>query len=300
VKPPSSLPISTIYLWKNIIEQALKKNGAPIGTTNIITGPTLKLINQWIKNPLVDDIIYFGSSDRGLNIGSKIFSAGKKPILELSGKDIVIIWEDADIEQATDSLLDCFLGSTQICMVPKMALIHEEIYSKFRSVFIEKVKKLRVGLPSDPETCLSPVSQVPQVYSFLEDALQKGANILCGGRRLNYKNDVDSEGIYIEPTVIELEENSNIFDVRCVKEEIFFPLLPLIKIGAASSQKTTKNKSILNKMIDIANKNEFGLRISIWCKSDHVNRKMIRRRLLVKGLGRKKKRKFFQVSFEPS
>ena len=61
----------------------------------------------------------------------KIYLAGKKPILELSGNDFMAIWKDADIDNAVEALADAFLGSTQICMVPKTALIHEGIFDLF-------------------------------------------------------------------------------------------------------------------------------------------------------------------------
>jgi len=280
VKPPLTLPIATIFLWRNVVDTALRMNGAPLGTLNIVVGNTAKFINQWINDPIVNDIIYFGESDRGLDIGKRIYSAGKKPILELSGKDIMLIWENSDLESAADSLADCFLGSTQICMVPKMALIHESIYDRFEQIFIEKVKKLKPGLPSDPDTCLSPVSKIGSFISFLEDSINKGAKLVYGAQRLNHKGMPDGKGVYIEPTVIKIDEDEKIYDFRCIKEEIFFPLLPLVKVSSKPNtyehKSLAKNEIIFNKMADIVNKNPYGLRVSIWCSSDSRIRRFIR------------------------
>src|SRR3990167_10186871 len=116
-------------------------------------------MNEWLAHPYVNDIIFFGDSKKGIELGVKIFQSGKKPVLELSGNDLFFVWKDADINKASDSLLDCFLGSTQICMVPKIALIHQDIYEKFTNKFLDKVKRLKISLPSDPETLLSPVAK---------------------------------------------------------------------------------------------------------------------------------------------
>lgn len=280
VKPPLTLPISTMYLWRTVVEEALRLNGAPRGVLNIVVGNTARYLNQWMANPAVNDIVYFGESNRGLDIGNKIYASGKKPILELSGKDLVLIWKDCDIEAASDSLIDCFLGSAQICMVPKMALIHEDIYERFEQVFVKKVKALTVGLPSDPETCLSPVSKIATFYAFLDEAIQKGAQMICGGQRLNYKGEPDAKGVYLEPTLIRLEDRLPLSELQCVREEIFFPLLPLVRLTGQALEPSHRGQSrddvIFQKMVGLANENAYGLRVSAWAKSDSTIRKLIR------------------------
>jgi acyl-CoA reductase-like NAD-dependent aldehyde dehydrogenase len=263
-----------------VVDDALRKNGAPKGTLNIVVGNTAKFINQWIADPSVNDIVYFGESNRGLEIGNKIYLAGKKPILELSGKDVMLIWEDCDLEAAANSLVDCFLGSTQICMVPKMALIHEGIYDSFVKVFVEKVRQLKVGLPSDPITCLSPVSKIGTFFAFLEDAIGKGAELLYGGQRLNYKGEPEGKGVYLQPTLLKIDDHLPLNEFRCIKEEIFFPLLPLVKVSGNSDTHTrhhhTKNEVIFEKMVKVVEDNEYGLRVSVWCRPNSLIRRFIR------------------------
>jgi acyl-CoA reductase-like NAD-dependent aldehyde dehydrogenase len=268
-------------MWRNVVDSALRKNGVPVGTMNIVIGNTSKYIKQWIKSPLVNDIIYFGESERGLTIGKEIYSAGKKPILELSGKDIVVVWSDADLNKAAESLLDCFLGSTQICMVPKMALIHESVHDDFLKIFIEKVKTLKVGLPSNPETCLSPVSKISVFRDFLNDAMSHGADLVFGSRQLNYLGVPDEHGVYLEPTVISIDDSRTSMKLKCIEEENFFPLLPIVKITSKDTHRSggpvNKNQRILEKILTLLNKNNFGLRVSVWAKSDSVVRKFIQR-----------------------
>jgi acyl-CoA reductase-like NAD-dependent aldehyde dehydrogenase len=273
IKPPLHTPISSIYVWKNIVNRALARNGAPCGTINIILGNSSKILDQWLTSPFVNDIFHFGTSDVGIDIGKKAYCAGKKPILELSGNDLLFVWKDSDVIKAADSLMDAFLGSTQICMVPKNAIIHENVFDSFCSVMLEKVKLLKVGLPDDSETRLSPVTKISKYFEFLSDAKRKGADIICGGRRINPEGKECSDGIYIEPTLVKINDEEKGLDMLCVREENFFPLLPLLKV--TSNPTVLKHKNLTNddiifsKMVDIAESNEYGLRISAWIKSPH-------------------------------
>ncbi|HJU04090.1 MAG TPA: aldehyde dehydrogenase family protein, partial [Nitrospiraceae bacterium] len=168
VKPPLNSPLSTIFLWKNIVQESLKANGAPAGTLNIVLGNSEIIMNEWITSPHVNDLLFIGDTKIGLDIGNRAFQNGKKPILELAGNDMMFIWKDAAIEEAVQSLLDGFMGSTQICMVPKKAFIHEEVFESFLEAFMVGVRKLRIGLPSDPTVSLSPVIKIPEYFEFLE------------------------------------------------------------------------------------------------------------------------------------
>ena len=269
IKPPLREPISTIFLWKEVVNKALIKNNVPNGTLNIILGNSQTIINEWLDSPYVNDIVYFGNSKKGLEIGAKIFQSGKKPILELSGNDLFLVWKDVDINKATDSLLDCFLGSTQICMVPKIAIIHQDIYEVFTEEFLEKVKKLKISLPSDPATILSPVVKIPEYIEFLNDALEKGAKVIYGGQRVNSNNEEDKNGLFIRPTLLQIDECEKTLDMKCLNEEIFFPLLPMIKVNGS-------DEKIFSKMIKLAGDHQYGLRMSIWIKSSKYLRKFVK------------------------
>jgi len=266
IKPPLREPISTIFLWKEIVNEALVKNRAPKGTLNIVLGNSQVIMNEWLSNPHVNDIIYFGNSKKGLEIGARIYQAEKKPILELSGNDLLIVWKDANLEKASDSLLECFFGSTQICMVPKIAIIHQDIYEEFLKNFLEKVKKIKISLPSDPETILSPVVKIPEFFDFLNDALEKEAELISGGKRVNHCNEEDENSAYIQPTLLKIQNYEKALEMKCLKEEIFFPLLPLIKISGT-------DEAIFERMIYLINNHGYGLRASLWVSSAKYLRK---------------------------
>ncbi|MFH0763212.1 MAG: aldehyde dehydrogenase family protein [Candidatus Omnitrophota bacterium] len=266
VKPPLKTPISTVFLWKNVVNPVLQKYDTPPGLLNVVIGNSKKLMEEWLGSPFVNDIIQFGDSKKGIEEGAQIYKANKKPILELSGNDILMAWKDANLKGATDSLLEGFLGSTQVCMMPKIALIHEGIFDKFLKEFTEKTKRLKVGLPSDSETLLSPVSKIKEYFIFLEDALSKGASLICGGKRMNHQGKLDENGSYIQPTLIRIDDVDKAKTMMCINEEIFFPLIPLIKINGSE-------EDIFNKMVEMVNTHNYGLRVSLWISSGTYTRK---------------------------
>lgn len=277
VKPPLRCPLSTLYLWKNVVHEALKVNQAPSGTLNLVLGNSEVLIHEWITSPHVNDLIFIGGSSKGLQIGTRAFQHGKKAILELSGNDMAFVWRDAPLDEAVESLMDGFLGSTQICMVPKKAFVHEEIYGAFEAAFLTAVKALKVGLPSNPDVSLMPVLKLSEFYEFLEDALAKGGELLCGGSRVNHLGKSDKRGAFITPAVIRVKNLTEASMMRCVREENFFPLIPLVKVTAKDSrnQRAKQDLSIFRQMVQVANTNEYGLRISVWVTSPSYTHRFV-------------------------
>lgn len=268
IKPPLKAPLATIFLWKKVVQEALKRNGAPPGTLNIIVGNSETVTEEWLTSPYVNDIAFFGDSKTGLPLAARAFQHGKKAILELSGNDMLLVWKDGDLNKAASSILDGFLGSGQICMVPKIALIHQDVYDVFLEKVVEGAKNLKIGLASDPETILSPVTRIHEYMEFVEDAKRhgRGAEILCGGERVDHLNQPDTNGFYIRPTVLAVRDDEAATSLKCLREEIFFPLLPIVRICG-------DDQSIFQKMVKIANNNEYGLRISVWVTSNFYTRR---------------------------
>jgi len=278
VKPPLHCPISTIYLWRNVIHEAVQLNDAPNGTINIVLGNSRTITDEWLTSPHVNDLLFFGDSTHGLEIGCRAFQAGKKPILELSGNDLLLVWKDADLDAAVDSLLDGFLGSTQICMVPKKGLIHEDIYDSFERKFVQKTLSLTVGLPSDSYTCLTPVTKISEFYETLEDAIEKGAELLCGARRVDYRGQSDSQGIFITPAVLRILDFEKALSMKCTREENFFPLIPLIRVSSENrGHLNNKDDGIFLRMVGLVNSNVYGLRVSVWVRSRPYLYKFLKR-----------------------
>lgn len=277
IKPPLKAPIATIHLWKMVVGRALKENNAPHGIMNIVVGNSKRMMEEWLTNPKVNDVLFFGDSNQGLEIGKQAYLSGKKAILELSGNDNLFVWDGCDVDGAATSAADCFLGSTQICMVPKTLIVHEDIYELFIDLILKKTISLKYGLPSNPETFLTPVGKMVECEEALADALDKGGKLLCGGARVDHNGIKNEKGLYFQPTLVEMDhDNPEIFNIKIIIEENFFPVIPVIKIKSSKKNKSERDKDIFFKMINFAEKNEYGLRASVWVKSAYYTRQFMK------------------------
>ena len=264
VKAPRSTPLSVMFLYRDIVAPILERHGAPPGTLNLISGDTKQILRQWITSPLVDDVMFFGDSTVGIKIGVDCATNGKKAVLELSGNDGIVVWDDADIETAAAAMCECFYGSSQICMVPKYAIAHPDIADELLARLLERVADIRPGYPEDPTTLLSPVLKADRYFSTLAEAREAGAQVLCGGRRVDTSGEPSEQGFFLEPVVVRVDGLTEARTLACVREETFFPLLPVI-VPAADER-----PALLDRVIDFLNANEYGLRNSVWASDEAI------------------------------
>jgi acyl-CoA reductase-like NAD-dependent aldehyde dehydrogenase len=263
VKVPRSTPTGVMFLYREIVQPVLERHGAPPGTLNLISGDTQQVLKQWLASPHVDDVMFFGSSNSGLRFGADCFAAGKKPILELSGNDGFLVWCDAALDRAAEALTECFFGSSQICMVPKYAIVHPEIAEQFIEKFTRLVSDIQPGYPEDPNVVLSPVLKQDQFFDFLSEARDAGCPILAGGERVGVDGAADPTGFFLQPTVIRVDGLTDARRLSCVREETFFPMLPIIVPDTA-------NSDLLEHALRFMNENAYGLRNSLWSNDERV------------------------------
>lgn len=263
VKVPRSTPTGVMFVYREIFQPVLARHGAPPGTLNLISGDTQQTLKQWLRSPHVDDVLFFGSSSSGLRFGNKCFAAGKKPILELSGNDGFLVWRDADLDRAAQTLTECFYGSSQICMVPKYAIVHPDIAEKLIARFLTLVATIKPGYPEDPDVVLSPVLKQDQFFDFLSEARQAGCPILTGGERIAVDGTPSPSGFFLQPTVIRVDGLANARELSCVREETFFPMLPIIVPREDGPE-------LLEQALRFMNANEYGLRNSLWSTDEQV------------------------------
>lgn len=269
VKAPRSTPTGVMFLYREIAQPVLERHGAPPGTLNLISGDTRRILKQWLASPHVDDVLFFGSSTSGLRFGSECFAAGKKPILELSGNDGFLVWRDADLDGAAQALTECFFGSSQICMVPKYAIAHPEIAEQLIARFTALVDAIRPGYPEDPDVVLSPVLKQDQFFDFLSEAREAGCEILTGGARVGVDGAPSPTGFFLQPTVVRVDGLTHARELSCVREETFFPMLPIIVPG-------TRGPALLEDALRFMNTNAYGLRNSLWSSDEHVIETFVR------------------------
>jgi acyl-CoA reductase-like NAD-dependent aldehyde dehydrogenase len=269
VKVPRSTPLGVMFVYREIFEPVLRRHGAPPGTVNLVCGDTQRILKQWLASPQVDDVLFFGSSSSGLSFGSDCFAAGKKPILELSGNDGFLVWHDADLDRAAAALAECFLGSSQICMVPKYAIAHPDVAEQLIAKLTKLVEAIRPGYPEDPDIVLSPVLKQDQFFDFLSEAREAGCEILAGGERVGVDGAPDPAGFFLQPTVIRVDGLTHARDLSCVREETFFPMLPIIVPGDAGPE-------LLEHALHFMNTNAYGLRNSLWSADESVIETFVR------------------------
>ncbi|MFZ8201774.1 aldehyde dehydrogenase family protein [Alteromonas portus] len=262
MKAPKSCPYGVMYIWREIVAPILDKLGAPPGTLSIVCGNSKRIMSKWQASPYVNDIFFFGGSERGLEIGREANNTGKKAILELAGNDACTVWEDADLDKAADALTECFFGSSQICMVPKQAIIHPKIADELIEKLTERVLQIRPGLPGDKDVVLSPVMRSDDYFEYLDVSKKAGAQLLTGGYRVELDNSPSEAGPFISPTLIRIDGLDLARSLPCVKEETFFPLLPLVV--------PKESDELLDEIIDFVNENKYGLRNSFWTSSNRV------------------------------
>jgi len=264
IKAPITAPLGVMFTYRELVLPALADLGLPLGAVNLISAATKPVLRQWLASDLVDDILYFGDSPSGLALAGDCLARGKKAILELSGNDAVVVWRDADLDAAADAVCQAFYGSTQVCMVPKQVLVHRDAAEGLVARVTSRARALRPGMPSDPDVVLSPVLKPDQFFDVLAEAEAAGARTLCGGRRVDVDGAASATGLFLEPTVVLVDGLERGARLRCVSEETFFPLLPLVVLDDEPDDR------LLERVLAHLDGNRYGLRNSLWARDDAV------------------------------
>ncbi|MGN2637868.1 aldehyde dehydrogenase family protein [Nocardia takedensis] len=263
VKAPRSAPLATAWFWREIVNPVLSEWKAPAGTANVICASPNDVLDSWLESDDVDDLMYFGESVRGIDLGNRWHARGKKAILELAGNDGVLVWSDAEVDLAVTALSECFYGSTQICMVPKYAIVHKDVADTLLEKLIQVVRRIRPGYPEDEGSLLSPVMKSAAFESMLGAATDAGAQVLCGGGRIEIDGTPSETGYFIDPTLLRIDGLKVAETLDVVREETFFPLLPLVVVDADTDADGTQD-GLFETCVDFMNANRYGLRNSAW------------------------------------
>ncbi|MFF3767024.1 aldehyde dehydrogenase family protein [Streptomyces sp. NPDC001922] len=264
VRAPRSAPLGVMYVLHEVVAPVLEELGAPGGTLNVVCGDPAPVLSAWLDSPLVDDVMYFGSSEAGIRFQNRCVAAGKKPILELAGNDAVVVWKDADLDLAAEALTESFYGSGQLCMIPNQVLAHPDIAGDLVALLAEKALQIRGGSVREEDVLLTPVLRNEKFFSCLDDALAGGAELVCGGHAMQADGTRDVAGIFLEPTVVLVRGMEGARGIQAVRHETFFPLLPVIAADPAPEA------VLLDRFVDFVNSNPYGLRNSVWARDPEV------------------------------
>jgi acyl-CoA reductase-like NAD-dependent aldehyde dehydrogenase len=264
IRAPRSVPLGVMYVMRELVAPVLEELGAPSGTLNILCGDPAPMLTAWLASPHVDDIMYFGSSENGMRFEGQCIAAGKKPILELAGNDLVVVWKDADLDYAAEALTEGFYGSGQLCMIPNQAVVHPAVADDLIARLAAKVAEIRPGYPDREGVLLTPVLRNDKFHACLADAVDKGATVICGGHGMDIDGNRTSSGMFLEPTVVRVDGLRRARELDAVRCETFFPLLPVIVPEPGDDD------TLLEEFVRFMRSNEYGLRNSVWARDRAV------------------------------
>jgi alpha-ketoglutaric semialdehyde dehydrogenase len=251
LKPAEDTPLSSYHLI-----QVLTEAGVPRGVVNLVSGDGPNVGAPLAQHKNVPVVSFTGSTPVGRIIAQACAPDFKHCSLEMGGKNIIIVMDDANLDLAIDGALWGGFGTTgQRCTAASRVAVHKSIYKEFVMGFAERAKMLQVGDGLDPMTEMGPCineQQLNTVMSYVETGKNEGAKLLTGGNRLS--SGAYSKGWFHEPTVF----GDCAPGMRIAQEEIFGPVVSVIPI------------SNFNEAINVANGVPYGLSASIYTRD--VNR----------------------------
>ncbi|KPI36304.1 putative aldehyde dehydrogenase-like protein [Cyphellophora attinorum] len=242
VKPAEQTPLSALYFGK-IVQEA----GLPDGVVNVLPGLGSVTGKALAGHLGVDKIAFTGSTNTGRSIMKSASANLKNITLECGGKSPLIIFDDANLEQAVKwahgGIMD---NSGQVCTSTSRIYVQDGVYDDFAKAFVDYTKKVTVvGDPFKQDVQHGPQvskAQFDRVLHYIEAGRKAGAKILSGGSK------IDGEGYFIQPTVFtEADENASI-----VREEIFGPVVVISKFA-------TENEAVAK-----ANNTSYGLAAAVF------------------------------------
>ena len=249
-KPSSNTPLSAVNFVKVLIEA-----GIPRGVVNMVTGDA-DVGTAMTTDPRVDVVSFTGSTAVGRIVNQAAAPTFKKVHLEMGGKNVVMIMDDADLELAVDGCLWGGFGTTgQRCTAASRVVVHEKVYPTFVDAFVARAKALVVGDGLDPAVEMGPSiseTQLQTVMRYVTIGEAEGARLVTGGRRLT--DGGCARGFFHQPTIFADVDRR----MRIAREEIFGPVVSILPCRS------------LEDAIAIGNGVDYGLSASIYTQD--INR----------------------------
>lgn len=246
IKPSSSTSLSLLELAR------LTKDVIPAGVLNVITGGGGRAGEYILDHPDLTKLAFTGSTEVGYHVYEKAAEKLVPATLELGGKSANIIFDDADLDLATDgAMMGILFNQGQVCSAGSRIFVQEGIYDDFVDQAVRAFENVKVGLPWEEETQIGAQineSQCKKVDSYIDIAKEEGATIAVGGNRVT--EGEFGEGYYFQPTLVTDIDNQS----RLAQEEIFGPVAVVIKFKDEAD------------VIEMANDSEYGLAGGVFTK----------------------------------
>ena len=252
LKHASNVPQCALYL-----EDLFLRAGFPQGAfTTLLVGA--REVEPILRDPRVRAATLTGSEPAGQSVAAICGDEIKKTVLELGGSDPYIVMPSADVEKAASvAVMARCQNNGQSCIAAKRFIVHADVYDQFAAAFVAGMAALKIGDPMDEDTDIGPLatqSGRTDVEVLVNDARDKGASILCGGK------SVDGPGWFYEPTVVgDLQPHMDMY-----ADEVFGPVAGLYKIDS------------LDEAIELGNGTAFGLGSNAWTNDEAEQERFIR------------------------
>jgi succinate-semialdehyde dehydrogenase/glutarate-semialdehyde dehydrogenase len=243
LKHASNVPQTALYL-----QDLFRRAGFPDGCFQ-----TLLIGSRAVEGVLRDERVVAatltGSEPAGRSVASIAGDEVKKTVLELGGSDPFVVLPSADVAKAAKVAVTARAQNNgQSCIAAKRFIVHTDVYDEFAELFVSGMRALRVGDPMDENTDVGPLASEQgrsDLEELVDDAVESGATVLCGGRR---PEAYAKSGWYYEPTVV----TDITQDMRIHREETFGPVATLYRVGD------------LDEAVALANDTPFGLSSNVW------------------------------------
>ncbi|MDC1337991.1 aldehyde dehydrogenase [Pelagibacteraceae bacterium] len=240
----SELAPVTLLEFAKLVE----KSGMPKGVVNVITGLGDPCGKALTTHDLVEKIAFTGGPETARHIVRNSAENLSQVSLELGGKSPVVLFNDADQENALNGITaGIFAASGQSCIAGSRLYIQSKIYDEFLDKLIAKAEKIKLGAPMDPDTQMGPLNSFKQLENIeknIKATIEQGGKLRCGGKRSNISN----KGYYFPATIIECKNHN----LPSAENELFGPVLSVMKFET--------EEEAINQMND----NQYGLSSGIY------------------------------------
>tara|TARA_B100001989_G_scaffold57686_1_gene38318 strand:+ start:7 stop:1488 length:1482 start_codon:yes stop_codon:yes gene_type:complete len=240
----SELAPVTLLEFAKLIE----KTGIPNGVINIITGLGEPCGKALTTHDLVERIAFTGGPETAKHIVKNSAENLSQVSLELGGKSPVVVFEDADQENALNGITAGIFGASgQSCIAGSRLYLHTKIYDEFLKKLIEKAEKIKLGSPMEDDAQMGPLNSFKQLENIekkIKETIEQGGKIRCGGKR----SSISNKGYYFPATIIECENHN----LPVAENELFGPILSVMKFQ--------NEKEVIEKMND----NKYGLSSGVY------------------------------------
>lgn len=250
IAKPSEVTPMTAYLFSKICIEA----GLPEGVLNIVHGLGAKVGAAITEHPGIKAISFTGGTETGKTIARVAAPMFKKLSLELGGKNPNIIFADCDFKDTLrTTVMSSFANQGQICLCGSRIFVERPIYEKFKTAFVEKVSRMKVGDPNNDASNLGALvskEHLEKVLGYIQLAKEEGGTVLTGGEQIHLEGEL-ANGNYLAPTIIE----GLSFDCRTNQEEIFGPVVTIMPFDTEE------------EVLSYANSTEYGLAATVWTQN---------------------------------